>query len=220
MATPKQEQARLDYFNVMTEVKVRIDAINAGTNGKLGLPAPIVREFCYLQMRMICELVALGCLIAHGDIEETRSNKLQGEYNAHRIIDRLGELHPDFFPKPIRTKHRVVGKFIQFDDGPAITQKDLIELYHECGEVLHRGRLKKLLKQKSPVQVHYPDITKKAQKLADLLSIHVVRMIGGQMVFLCQLQTSDTGLLNVVIAEARTPPEDIEAEFQDYQSRQ
>ena len=214
MATSEQLQARLDYFHIMTEVKVRIDAINTATNGKLPVPAPLVREFCYLQMRMICELIALGCLIAHGDIEETKSNRFQDEYNADRIMRRLGELHPDFFPKPLRENART-GRVISFDNGPAITQGDLIKLYHECGDVLHRGRLKKLLKQKEPIRVNYPEITKKAQRLVDLLSIHALTMLGGQMVFLCQLVTRDTGVLQVVIAEAQTPPEDIEAEFEN-----
>lgn len=65
---PKLEAASL-YADLMNEVKVRIAAIDAGTGGLLGaLPAPIVQEHCYLQLRMCCELIALGCLVAHGDI--------------------------------------------------------------------------------------------------------------------------------------------------------
>ncbi|MEO8683978.1 MAG: hypothetical protein ABI414_03965, partial [Devosia sp.] len=69
MATQEQLAASVLYANIMAEVKYRTDAIDAGTGGKLPLSAPLIREFCYLQLRMICELIALGCLvtaIVHG----------------------------------------------------------------------------------------------------------------------------------------------------------
>src|ERR1017187_2239008 len=60
------------YAFFMAEIKVRIGAINAiGGTIEHRVPALIVREFCFLQFRMICELIALGCLTAHGDIKET-----------------------------------------------------------------------------------------------------------------------------------------------------
>jgi hypothetical protein len=46
--------------------------IDAAINGRTGLPAPIVREYSYLQLRVLSELIALGCLTAHGDIRDTQ----------------------------------------------------------------------------------------------------------------------------------------------------
>jgi hypothetical protein len=40
-------------------------------------------------------LIALGCLTAHGDLQ---TGKLKDEYKADKIIKRLQQLHPDFYP--------------------------------------------------------------------------------------------------------------------------
>jgi len=50
----------------------------------------------------LCELIALGCLTAHGEIGATQANKVQKEYAADRIISQLEALHPNFYPHAIR----------------------------------------------------------------------------------------------------------------------
>jgi hypothetical protein len=43
---------------------------------------------------MLCELIALGCLIAHGDV--TNTNYFQNKaYKADDILRKLEELHAD-----------------------------------------------------------------------------------------------------------------------------
>jgi hypothetical protein len=37
------------------------------------VPEIVGVELIYLQLRMICELIALACLTAHGDVPETTS---------------------------------------------------------------------------------------------------------------------------------------------------
>jgi hypothetical protein len=68
----------------------------------MGLPAAIVREVRFLQLRMLCELIALACLMAHGDIPAVQaSKKLSKEYSADKIIGQLDALHPNFYPYPV-----------------------------------------------------------------------------------------------------------------------
>lgn len=55
------------YANIMQEIKIRIAAVDAETMNQLPVVPPLVKEFCYLQFRMICEPIAVGCLVAHGD---------------------------------------------------------------------------------------------------------------------------------------------------------
>jgi len=74
MSADSELKLRILYANLMEEIKVRLDCINAAMQGRLMLPSPIVREFCYLQIRFLCELVALSCLIAHGDMDELNSD--------------------------------------------------------------------------------------------------------------------------------------------------
>lgn len=164
---PNQTQlaASALYANLMTEIKIRITAINTGTLNQLPVPPPIVKEFCFLQVRMICELIALGCLVAHGDISATKSSKLQKAWEADKIIEALEALHPDFFPVPVvqgigaplssGAKHHTIEPRVPHP----LPKAEFLKLYHKCGETLHRGSIKKLLSQKTPIQVHYPDIT-------------------------------------------------------------
>ena len=53
-------------------------------------------EFLYLQLRMICESIALACLIAHNDIPETKSNKIFNNWNAAKNIGHMERIHKDF----------------------------------------------------------------------------------------------------------------------------
>jgi hypothetical protein len=88
------------YTALMNEVKIRMDAFNWLVGGRSGLSGPIIRESCFLQLRFMCELIALGCLVAHGDINSTKSTRLKDEYAPDKILKQLGQLHPDFYPFP------------------------------------------------------------------------------------------------------------------------
>jgi hypothetical protein len=73
----KNDKALLTlYANLMEEVKLRIHCIDRAVNGTNLLSRPIVRKLCYGQLGLLCELIALSCLVAHGDIPATCSKKL------------------------------------------------------------------------------------------------------------------------------------------------
>ena len=120
------------YVGLMEEAKYRLFAMDTALEGRTGLPPGATREYCFLQLRMLCELIALGCLTAHGDLQ---TGKLKKAYEADRIIRGLQRLHPKFYPiAAIRT-----------DKGPklihehGLTKEELVKLYWKCGNVLHRG---------------------------------------------------------------------------------
>jgi hypothetical protein len=96
MPTKAQLEAQKLYANLLEEIKLRIASINHCTLGQSGLAAPFVKDFCYLQIRMICELVALGCLVAHGDIKEASSKNMQGAWSAEKIMSTLERCIPTF----------------------------------------------------------------------------------------------------------------------------
>jgi hypothetical protein len=199
MATPKQVRAINLYANLMDEVKVRIASINAALVGGTGLPPLILREFCFLQLRMLCELIALGCLTAHGDIEET--TRLRKQYAADRIVGELERLHPTFYPWPLRE----VGpkQFEGINEG-FLTKVDLIKLNGECGNVLHRGSLKKLLSPRE-ASGDLCDVAKWGNRITTLLGIHGLLLIYSNTSFLCMLQNIDNGNnVQIVIMERAT----------------
>src|SRR5262249_47008743 len=100
MPTQRDLDAARVYASIMEEAKVRALSINTVRQSQLALPVFLVREFCFLELRMLCELIALGCLVAHGDIDETKSPALQKSYHAGDIVKRLERLHPNFYPVP------------------------------------------------------------------------------------------------------------------------
>ena len=77
------------YAGMMEEIKLRISSIEYATSGLLHFHPVIIREFAYLQLRMICELIALGCLVAHGDVPATKSKMLSKVWQADEILKRL-----------------------------------------------------------------------------------------------------------------------------------
>jgi len=106
---------------------------------------------------MVCELIALGCIVAHGDI--TEAAKLKTEWSADTIIKTLEELHPEFYPQPSKQEVKGPGKFVlQAITSGFLTKTDLLTLNGKCGSVLHRGNFRKLLSSKTPLQTHFPDI--------------------------------------------------------------
>ena len=88
------------YAALMEEIKRRVDVLRAVLDGTYPLPVMPAFEFCYLQLRKICEVFALACLAAHGDIPGVRTKLLQKTYNADFIIKQLATLHPQFYPVP------------------------------------------------------------------------------------------------------------------------
>src|SRR5205823_2168695 len=127
------------------EAKLRLNSIDMALGGVSILPHQLVREFCFLQLRMLCELIALGCLTAHGDIEAT--TKLRNEWSADKIIDRLDSLHPQFYPLPVQqTLLEVPIRHWHLDpvSNGSITKAELLTLNGKSGNTLHRGSMKKL----------------------------------------------------------------------------
>jgi hypothetical protein len=192
------------YKELMEEVKARSESINTLTNDQRGIPSLMVREYCYLQLRMLCELVALGCLVAHGDILARSSKSLRLAYAPAEIIRHLEVLHPDFYPVPVVPRQTVQGFHLgDYDDRPFLTKNDCVALWGKCGNVLHRGSLKKLIGPKSPVQRNFKGVEGWAQKVLNLLSAHRIVRLGGRTVFVALLRVDQLGgAAQVAIAEA------------------
>jgi len=130
--TKRDEFAVKAYAELMAEARIRVDALNKALAGVYKLPDPLLKEFCFLQFRMICELIALACMAAHGDIT---SGNLREQWAADEIMKRLAELHPAFYPKPMietRGKPPVRAEFLPFK-GDYLTREDLIALTGKCG---------------------------------------------------------------------------------------
>ena len=188
MVTEKQNETIGIYRALMSEARYRIDLFNHILAGGTGLPEAAVMELCFLQLRMLCETIALACVVIHEGISAIAMHKkLAKEWHAEKIIGALNELHPHFFPQAIELR----GKHIQGGvKQNALTKDELINLYGTCGDALHRGTANKILNYKTTKnrRLDLPEITKWAQKCEDLLGSHVIVSFGGKMIVMCLLR--------------------------------
>ena len=194
MATPKQTETISIYRALMSEARYRIEAFNQILTGGTGLAEALVMELCFLQLRMLCETIALASVVIHEDISEIAMNKkLATEWHAEKIIDALEKLHPHFFPQAVEYRD----KHIQGGVKPnAITKDELINLYAKCGDMLHRGTAKKISNYKTTKgkQFNVPEITNWVQKIEDLLGIHIIVSFQGTMIIMCSLRDADQNM--------------------------
>ncbi len=191
MATKSDEAALALYIRLMEEVKGRAFTINTITQSSMAIGPPLIREYCFLQLRMLCELIALGCLIAHGDITKTRYFQ-KDAYKADDILRRLGDLHPEFYPVASKMTFHPGGGHIEPLESGFLTKAELIGLYGRCGDVLHKGTLDRLISPK-PFKMDYQDIMEWGQKILNLLSVHRISRIGGRFYFVVALEHTDVG---------------------------
>lgn len=168
------------YARFMEQVKVRIAAAQKAmhdTYERRGEPdAFLTSEFAVLQIRRVTELIALAVLVAHNEFAEFRTNKFVEEWNADTIFARLAKLSNTAFPEPF-----TIGPIendqadILIDATGHLTKSELGSIYHQCGERLHTGALKKLLKRK-PYELG--EIQGWCNRIVRLLDHHVVLLPG------------------------------------------
>jgi hypothetical protein len=175
MKPSKYREALNAYSMLMEEAKQRLLAMDTALRGQTGLPRGAIREFCFMQLRMLCELIALGCLTAHGDVE---TGKLKEAYEADRIIRRLMRLHSEFYP--IGATWGKAGPVLRKDG--FLTKEELSKLYWKCGDVLHRGSFKALsIRRYSDTDIE--EIRTWKQKIESLLACHAIFMLTSEQWF-------------------------------------
>jgi hypothetical protein len=184
-ATAKQRDALDLYCKVMEETKVRLSWIDLALKGNTQLPDVAKRDFCFLQLRMICELIALGCLIAHGDI--ARTTAIRKEYAADKIVAQLEKLHSQFYPMAVEPGPPPMGippiglEFHVLEHG-YLSKPELSNLYRQCGDVLHRASLKKFLST-ATFKTDLKDVKDWRDKIIKLLRLHLICMLDNRTVF-------------------------------------
>jgi hypothetical protein len=169
------EKAKL-YLHTMVEVKERLHVLVA----LLGLPiAPLFKqELCYLQLRYVCELIAIACLAAQGDYETQRS--FTESYKPPEIFKALRDLYPDFFPvaaeRIVTPKDGKRHHHVEHSHKPdAYAEADVTSLWRSAGAHLHRASVKKYLRttfaNKAP---NLTDIARHLNGLTTLLDSHLI----------------------------------------------
>jgi len=185
MNTKRQDDIIGMHKDLMHEIYVRLYCVNSIGQNINDLPIHVIKESVVLQIRYICELIALSCLNVHGDL--VKSTNIMKEYAADKIINKLKSLYKDHYPKPINI-HRSPDGVVYFTpfNGEFLTAEDLVRLYWKCGEILHRGSLKKLLSSKNYRENDFNFILNSANNIVNLLKNHVIFLMTGESI-LCSI---------------------------------
>jgi hypothetical protein len=166
------------YADLMEAIKVRHRLLSRLLANPGGLPGYAVVELSQLQVRMLCEVFAIACLLAHGEVEGTRSGKLIKAYQADLIINALEKLHPAFYPIPSKQVQKGVGQFeLVRIEGDFLTKEEMLKTYRSTYEHLHAGTLETLVldKDKKKKAVVDPRPARDfARKLVTLLNHHQI----------------------------------------------
>ena len=165
MAVSAHEQKTLGFYAaLMNEVRVRLRFIETLHRGDFRdtIPATLGRETCFLQLRMVFEVVALGILSLH---QHTYNIKhLERQWSANEIMPRISEINPNCFP------HAVVidGNYINDVEPQPLTQASFLSLYGRCGAELHRGTLRKVSAVIGPLVEGAPSSPVEFRDVADI----------------------------------------------------
>lgn len=194
------------YCRLMREIKMRLTAIDDTLAGKNPFPAFIAFEQCYLQLRMICELIALGCIAVHGDIPAARSKRFSKANRPDIILRELEELHPQFYPVPgaVIASRPGVEKIRIGGIGPYLTKSDLVALYAECGGVLHRGALRNM---RTGASDDFSRLTQHVNKIVRLLHHHQIQLNDPDQFFWVVMHSEpDGGEVRATVMRAMSAP--------------
>jgi hypothetical protein len=196
-------ELRTLYCNLMAEIKDRIAVIRFVYERRTTLPDFAAFELCYLQLRMICETIALACLAAHGDIPATREGKLPKTHSADWILGALERLHPQFYPVPGRQLLGPGGRPIAIDKitDEYLTKADLLALYGECHAILHRGAMRTVAVHRKP---DFEKINSHCFKITNLLSHHQIQLQNPDHMFWVIMQAKEDGKVHGTLMVTRS----------------
>jgi hypothetical protein len=200
MASVSNKQIEL-YRLIMAEIKERCEVVQAVAEQRVNVWPVAAYEMGFLQLRLICELVGLGCLAAHGDIPATYSKRLMTTYEPGKIFAELTKLHPNFYPRACANDMTAQGGTSTIkilDDHQSLSKEQLIALHGKTGNVLHRGRLKDVGRG---FHLNFDEIREYRNRIVDMLRIHLISLYDPTRYVAIIMSDPQTG--NVAAAEIK-----------------
>ncbi len=182
----------------MEAIKVRMRVLERVANRSTSLGDPRHDwEMVALQLRMVLELIAFSSLCATRDAYAAVHSNFREHWNAKRLLQEIGSLHPGFYPQPVRFTSSQQGKvkFAALLDG-FLTEDEFVQLYDACSKTIHTANPFGDLEQIDFVR-ELPDwIT----RIRALLDAHIVRPHGIQEIWLAQMAAGEGGTVHLVVA--------------------
>jgi hypothetical protein len=181
------------YADLMDEARLRIHAVRDAIVARDRWVPRLLQEFAYLQLRALCEIIAVGCLVAHGNVKDAATLKL---WRIPDIMKRLEKLNADFYPRGVRFRPVPSSGVTYLDDYnvPQLSKQELIQLWERSGSFLHRGSAKTLIVEHGKVlNVNLDTIILHGQKILNLLDQHIISSADKKSHLLVSLAAGDAG---------------------------
>lgn len=185
---PSVEAVGKIYCQLMEEVKARTEtvfelasALKEATDDKSNRHNIFVFEGLYLHLRKICELLALSTLAVHNCRDLKNPIGKLNDYAADKLIKAVAKMNPNGFPKPVSvgaTDDETKTIFLR-DDNFIFDGGDLNELYRICGDLMHVGTLKDVLREKKR-ELNQDFIIRWCNKLIQGLGTHAIGFPDGE----------------------------------------
>ena len=194
------------YLDLMGEVRRRIDALRLMISQGFfeQIPGGIAIECCYLQLRMITELIALACLTAHGQAPGARTKAIRKETSADAIMKSLEKIHPDFYPIPEQQIRDENGMWLggKLRVGGFIKRRDLTAVYGTCGNVLHAGSFNQIEDRKPrDLEEHILYLNKTISGIVGLLQWHTIITVDPSVQFWVEMVPIDGGVPSLKLVQ-------------------
>ena len=200
------------YCGLMDEIKIRVKSIETIIKDQMAPPFPgaIAREHCFLQLRMVCETLAIGCLVIHNQTSDVKA--FEKLWNAKDIMDRLERLNPHSFPRPIQIIRHPPGSQFAMDIipimHPPFTKDGFLKLYGHCCDALHRGHLRKIANYIPAGPVNLQEIGSAVNELVNLLRAHQISSPDYSTHYHCVMENHPGGNAAMLTSESdpQKPP--------------
>jgi hypothetical protein len=182
----------------MDQVSRRLRLISAVAGGTVSTGDESANaEFACLQLRKALEQVAFAALAASRERYAQLRPQIEREWSAKRILERLGKIHPGFYPQPVSPVPQGPNSW-HFDLVPDgyLTQDDFVLLYDKCSDAVHDWNP---FREGPWVVDLQRSIAEWAARIERLVAYHLIRLVDQQDLLLVQL-VGDNGRAHVLTA--------------------
>jgi hypothetical protein len=192
------------YLSAMEDVKTRLQIIRkiiAGYSplGSDGLDGEVV---CLL-LRKVLEQIAFASLAAHRDAYSAVHQDADYTWRAKRLLERLAEVHPDFWPVPVSpSKQQVEGHHHLENVEDYLTQDEFVFLYDTVSGGLHTWNPYK----SGPRVLNFErSVAEWVQRAERLLAMHWIKLLGSDQSWLIQMDHPEDHKVHGFTAKAVNP---------------
>lgn len=207
MTTPTPTDPIQIYLTAMEDIKARLLIVMQITEGRSPLgDEGLDGEIVCLLLRRVLEQIAFASLAAHKDAYSAVHSDADHTWRAKRLLERLGEIHPKFWPMAVRpsSKPQAEGHhhFEQVSD--YLTQDEFIFLYNVASGGLHTWNPYK----RDPRVLNFErSIAEWVQRIIALLDMHWIQLLGSDESWLIQMDGPEDHKVHAFKAQPVNPEE-------------